>query len=552
MTQVLRAITAAMRNTQLTLPLLLVLTCAVWASPGRVGHDPWKPDEAYTFGLVYHMVQTGDWTVPMLGGEPFVEKPPIYFIAAAWFASAFAGWMPLHDGARMATVFFMAITGLFTALTARALNNRSRGLLSVLVLLGSIGLVPKAHQLITDMALLCGFAMGFYGFAIGRERPWAGGFFLGTGVGLGFMSKGLLGPGTLGLLAIVLPLVSRQWRQRNYFLCLVVSVFVMLPWLTIWPWLLYQQSQDLFDEWFFVQNWGRFHGSARLGFPNERGFYLKIMPWYGWPAWPMAAWAMWRRGRDVWALPRLQLPAISFAVVLLVLSLAGEGREVYGLPLLLPLALLAVAGADGLRLAAVRTLDRFGLVVLTILAGAMWLGWLCLVLKWPSDWAAWISNRLHYQSTLPFMPPGFAMAVAASLVCVATIIAARHDERRPIINWTTGVALLWALAMTLWLPIFDQQKSYRQMMTSMYTALPDDFDCLASSSLGEPQRAMLDYYFGLVTWRLENGEGGDCRLLLVQGDTRGFHINTSPYTKLWEGARPADSSERYWLYDRGD
>jgi len=50
-----------------------------WLLPGLVGHDPWKPDEAYTFGLIFHIRETGDWLVPTLAGEPFVEKPPLYF-----------------------------------------------------------------------------------------------------------------------------------------------------------------------------------------------------------------------------------------------------------------------------------------------------------------------------------------------------------------------------------------------------------------------------------------------------------------------------------------
>ena len=34
-----------------------------------VGHDPWKPDEAYSFGLVLDQLERGDWVVPMLAGE---------------------------------------------------------------------------------------------------------------------------------------------------------------------------------------------------------------------------------------------------------------------------------------------------------------------------------------------------------------------------------------------------------------------------------------------------------------------------------------------------
>ena len=59
-----------------SVPIFLLL--AAWLIPGLFGHGPWKPDEAYTVGLVYHILETGDWLVPTLGGEPFVVKPPIF------------------------------------------------------------------------------------------------------------------------------------------------------------------------------------------------------------------------------------------------------------------------------------------------------------------------------------------------------------------------------------------------------------------------------------------------------------------------------------------
>ena len=54
-------------NNQSPTPLALVwLLAAAWILPGLLGHDPWKPDEAYTFGLIYSALKNGDWLVPML------------------------------------------------------------------------------------------------------------------------------------------------------------------------------------------------------------------------------------------------------------------------------------------------------------------------------------------------------------------------------------------------------------------------------------------------------------------------------------------------------
>src|SRR5256885_10688050 len=89
---------------------------AAWVALGLIGHDPWKPDEAYSFGLVWHILDTGDWVVPALAGEPFMEKPPLFYLSAAAFAKLFSPLLAYHDGARLAAGFYMALTLLFTAL----------------------------------------------------------------------------------------------------------------------------------------------------------------------------------------------------------------------------------------------------------------------------------------------------------------------------------------------------------------------------------------------------------------------------------------------------
>ena len=84
--------------------LWLIPLALVYLLPGVVGHDPWKQDEAYTFGLVLHILETGDWIVPTLAGQPFMEKPPFFYASAAILASMLAPWLPLHDGARLGKV----------------------------------------------------------------------------------------------------------------------------------------------------------------------------------------------------------------------------------------------------------------------------------------------------------------------------------------------------------------------------------------------------------------------------------------------------------------
>ena len=186
-----------------------VALCVLWIVPGLFGHDPWKPDEAEVFGVVYHILQTGDWVVPTLAHEPFLETPPFFHITAALVAQALHGVMALHDAARLTSGLYMALTFLLVGLTARELIGPDRGWLAALALLGSLGLLVPAHLLLTDVAQLTGsHARRCMDCAVSLRRPVLGGIWLGTGAGLGFMSNGLLIFVSLAIAALLLPIVA--------------------------------------------------------------------------------------------------------------------------------------------------------------------------------------------------------------------------------------------------------------------------------------------------------------------------------------------------------
>jgi 4-amino-4-deoxy-L-arabinose transferase-like glycosyltransferase len=96
--------------------LFTIALCAVWIFTGLFPHDPWKPDEAYTFGLVLHILQTGDWVVPTLAGEPFMEKPPAFFVTAAAFGClSLWGYTTKRDLSGFGTFLIMGLIGLIIA-----------------------------------------------------------------------------------------------------------------------------------------------------------------------------------------------------------------------------------------------------------------------------------------------------------------------------------------------------------------------------------------------------------------------------------------------------
>lgn len=531
---------------------LLATLCLAWILPGLIGHQPWKPDEAYSFGLIYHILQSGDWIVPTLGGEPFMEKPPLYYITAALFGKIFSLVVSLHDAARLTTGFFMAIALLLAGLAGRELWGKGHGRLTVLILIGSLGLLIRGHEMITDTALLAGFAMAIYGLALSHRRFALAGFWLGTGTGIGFMSKGLIAPGIIGLTALLLPLVFRHWRNRDYVLCLAIAFLAAVPWLTIWPTLLYLRSPELFREWFWINNLGRFFGFAKLGPGSDHLYYLKTLPWFAWPALPIALWTLWQGRRTVFRQAGVQLALTAFLVMLGVLSMASDARELYAMPMLLPLSLLAAPGVNTLRRGAASALNWFSIMTFGFIAGVFWFFWFALVSGHPANQAERL-QRLQPGYIPAFEPLHFAIALLATLAWLFIIFWARSLPRNPraVLNSATGITLVWVIMMTLALPWLDAGKSYRSMIVSLQQALPARHACISSSKLGEPQRALLEYYAGILTRRTETHKGIECDLLLVQGSARNPDAPPGPeWNKIWEGNRPGDKLERYWLFKR--
>ena len=279
------------------LGVLLIL--AAWTFPGLVGHDPWKQDEAYSFGIIYNMVRTGDLVVPTLAADPFMEKPPAYYITATGMVHLLDELLLPHDAARLTTALYLAVMFLFTGLLAKSTWGEGHGLLCVLMLISTLGLMQHGHFMITDIALSAGMAMAFYGLLLARKRAGWGGLWLGTGAGLAFMSKGLLGPGILGVSALVLPVLFAPWRSRTYLRALLIAAAAVLPWVLVWPTALYLRDPDLFMLWFWDNNFGRYLGFVELGPPVKDLFWLRTFPWVTFPVSLLALWTLWARRNDV-------------------------------------------------------------------------------------------------------------------------------------------------------------------------------------------------------------------------------------------------------------
>lgn len=528
---------------------LFVVVCLAWLLPGLVGHDPWKLDEAVAFGAVAEMLGTGDWVRFRLAGEPLPGLAPLFLWTAAAFAKVLGGVLALHDAARLAAGFYVALTLYLLAIASRELLGERAMRMSVLLFIGCLGLLIRAHEMTPDLAGLAGIALTLHGLALCLRRAVAGGALAGLGIGIAFLGDGFLPVAMLLLLGAMLPMVAAPWRTRRYAATAGIALACAAPLVALWPALLSAAGPEALSQW-LVEGAGWRWGDA-FGQGTSLGivYFLKLLPWYAWPALPLAAWTIWRSRHALGRRPELQVPIVAFAAFFLVAAVFGESRDVNAMPLLLPLAILGVAELDTLPRGAASALDWFGMTTFFLFAAMLWLGWLAAITGRPDFASEWLQKEVP-GFTYRFNYLAVALATLLTLTWLAVVARSLRSTRRAVVNWAAGITMVWMLVMTLGVPLVDQARSYRGVAARLALALPRDGTCIARHQVGDAQRALFDYFAGVRTVPMSSPAAHGCGTLLVQAAPLRAPAVGAGWSELWRGTRPGDRNEVFILYRR--
>lgn len=528
---------------------LLLLLCVAWLLPGLIGHAPWRPEEASSVAIVLHILKTGEWLVPTLAGEPELTNGPLFYWTAAVFAKAFSWALPVHDAARLASGFYIALTLGAVGFAARESFGPSMPRLALALLIGSVGLLVHAHEMITDTALLAGYGLVLWGFALSARRANRAGVLIGIGVGIAFLSRNVV-PVAVVVMTAVLLLAFPAWRTRRYARTLLIALVVSLPFLTIWPWLLHHFARAEFFMWWRVENLPLLYKFSFSSARSELAYFARVLPWFAWPVLPIALWSLWGYRNKLLSEPGLQLPLVFFTIVFTVACLNAEARDIHLLPVLLPLTLLAIPGAETLRRGAANALGWFGIMTFGLFSAFIWFAWAVLMSGHPEPFYR------HVLKLQPGFVPHFEWwaFIAAILLTFLWLLPLRQSfrsGRRAVFHWAAGITLMWGLAATLLLPWIDHGKRYSDVVAKLKRNLPPQYKCIGSAGLGEAQRGLLYYHAGIVTQRAERAEfeayGCDVFLLQTNPKTRDARPGAG-WVKVWQGSRPGDKSEAFVLY----
>jgi len=555
----------------------LYALCLLYILPGLIGRDPWKNDDAISFGVMWTMAHGSlqDWLWPHVMGLPLTDEGPLAYWLGAICIKLFGWLLGEPMAARISAMLFFLIGASSVWYCTYVLGRRAEvqplqlafggqpderdfGRMladgALLIYLGCLGLLLHSHE--TSPAALQVSLIAFALYTSAKLFD-AGSFgsaaTLGLALGLSILTRGWLLPLTFLLGVILLAVLqSRKLIVRLLLVTLPVMLLITSVWV-IGSYVVQPFDGSPVAAWMASDY-------RELNWPAWQNLkYLMVNGiWFAWPAWPFAAWAVYAWRKQYKGL-HIAIPLIFVGALFLLVLLNQHPKDGILLPLLPPLAILAAFGLPTMKRGAINAIDWFSVMTLSTCAGFIWVGWIAKQTGWPTQIA-----KNAFKLAPGFRPEFNAFSFFAALLATILWLALVHwrISRRPSVLWRAvvlssgGVILCWLLLMTLWLPWINYGKSYAGVAEQIAQKLPDNNkQYCVDTNVGAAQRASFAY-FGNV--KFIHFDETSCRYLLLQDNPRSKSDSTllrqydGRWRILWEGRRPSDRDERFRLYRRID
>jgi 4-amino-4-deoxy-L-arabinose transferase-like glycosyltransferase len=249
------------------------------------------PDEPRYAWIARDMAESGDWVTPRLYGEPWFEKPVLYYWGAALSFKIFG----VNDAAaRLPSAMAALLATLALAWLALRLDGRELSRAVLLILPTSVAMVGFSHSAATDMpfsgllcvALVCAAAtLRLVATSLPRIC-WAAlfGFFLGAAV----LAKGPAATILAGGALFIWAALTKRWRDALWLLhpaAIAAGLITALPW-----YLLCAHRNPNFFRVFIIEHNFKRYLTPEFQHIQPFWYYLPIavialMPWVVWLVW---------------------------------------------------------------------------------------------------------------------------------------------------------------------------------------------------------------------------------------------------------------------------
>ena len=329
--------------------LIVLAAGAILLFTGLGRADLFNPDEPREAEMAREMLVSGDRVVPRLNGEPFLEKPPLFYWLVVGAYRAAGG--PSEAAARAVPAIAGLLCLLVTWRMARRMLGEETGLLAALILLTGFESFWIARRTLIDMPMTLAILLAIDALhrvvTAERRAPRAAVLTCIGALAAALLFKGVIGAAIPGLAVLGWLLwrldLSPLWRRG----ILAAGLAALVP-VALWIKALYAAlGPEAVREFVLVNNVHRFTGGAAKGHDNPVWYYLPaiVTDFFPWSlllpfalvaaaraAWRIAPWAPAANeaeGREREALRDL---LVWFLLPLAVLSLASTKRGLYLLP----------------------------------------------------------------------------------------------------------------------------------------------------------------------------------------------------------------------------
>jgi hypothetical protein len=326
---------------------LILLTAIIpLLSLGLSNHGLWTADEPRVAEIGREMALSGNWAVPTLNQEPFLEEPPLYYGALA-VTMRTLGVSDKVVRIPSALFAFGGIVGLF--FLGIMLFGTRAGFLSAFIMATCGEYFRVAHWVIVDSALACFIILGmtFFMSAYLSDNKWRRVLFYGlcyVFCTLAFFVKGFVGVVIPGLAVLTFLILSRNLKEvlrMHLWLGICIFAAALLPWFLA----LYHQGGVEHLRTFLIHNHLERFAGGSTGHNQPFYYYLIQLP-AGFLPWSLLIVpVMYEAFRKIGGLNDRERTGMLFAKCwffsgLVFLSIASTKRVLYLMPIFAPISLL--------------------------------------------------------------------------------------------------------------------------------------------------------------------------------------------------------------------
>jgi 4-amino-4-deoxy-L-arabinose transferase-like glycosyltransferase len=542
-----------------------------FAIPGLFGRDLW-PEDASAFGRMWTMAHGSavDWWLPNVAGMATPQDGPLPFWFGALAIRALGGWLGELAASRLSVLFWFATAALAVWAATRRLARSDRAQpiapafgreteprdyarvladIAVLLLVSTLGILVTLHVTSSDTVSVAIVATALYGLALATERPIAGAALAGACAGALSLSRtDLLATGLLLGCDLGLGFCAAAGRPR--WLTVAVCTACALTVAASWP--LVGLLLTPHPGGGFGPRWPQSMSVSLDSLGGSAVWLVRNATWYVWPLWPLALWALYAWRHHLRA-AHIALPTSVLAGLLLALLAATPLNESKLVLTIAPMAVLAAFGFPTLRRTLDQWVDWFAISVYTLFVVFVWAYFLALITGTPRAMAASVMRLIPGHtpdaSSVPLL-----IALAVTGIWIALIVW--RIRRRPPFLWrgallsAAGMTCLWLIAVALFLPAANYNRSYRVLAEQVSRHVPSG-QCVVAVGMSASLRALMAFDGKLQF--AHDGAAAGCHLALqpVYRRSGSAPLPVNPngsWVLVWEARRPARADETWRLW----